>query len=91
MKERESWVLVQLGSISFSPLNPVKKQLVSPFSSLFYIESSAASHLGPGGLRIENSAVLDVFQSILCSWATSGSEATEMLSWAFGTSGTRIV
>lgn len=72
----------------------MKKQLVSPFSSLFYIgsfESSAASLLGPGGLRIENSAVLDVFQSILCSWATSGSEATEMLSLSFGTSGTRIV
>lgn len=33
----ESWILVQLGYISLSPLPPMKKQLVSPFSSLFHI------------------------------------------------------
>lgn len=61
----EYWFLVQDLLIYGSPLPPIRKHLVSPFS--FHIgsfESSAASHLGPGGLRIKNSALLDAFQSI---------------------------
>lgn len=77
----------------FAHYPPTKKQVVSPFSSLFHIgsfESSAASKLFPGGLRIKNSTILDAFQSILCSWATGVLQQVALKPqrcWSFGTSG----